>query len=133
MPSPEQAPNVAFIAAAGARKTQLLIESALADASQRVLITTYTNENLRQITRRIEQRNGIVPSNIAVVGWFSFLMNQAARPYQRAITNETNFLGSLNFIGQRSRPSHPGRSGGSSTLTRTATSTATGSPTSPAS
>ena len=100
MPSPS---NRAVIAAAGSRKTQLIIEEALAVPDKRILITTYTTENLNQITRRIEQLTGIVPANITVMGWFSFLMNQAARPYQATLTGEIDYIQSLNFLGQRSR------------------------------
>lgn len=39
--------NLAIIAAAGSRKTQYIVEKALANPSKRVLVTTYTNENLR--------------------------------------------------------------------------------------
>lgn len=94
--------NTAVIAAAGSRKTQFIVENALADPSKRALIVTYTNENQRQITRRIEQlAGGAIPKHITVTGWFSFLINQCIRPYQNAVTNEVGYLRSLNFIGRR--------------------------------
>lgn len=95
--------NVAVIAAAGSGKTERIINEALG-RSDRVLITTYTNENLRQIVRRIQQKaGGALPPHVTVLGWFTFLVNQCARPYQSALTNEVNFIGSLNFKGARSR------------------------------
>src|ERR1039458_3280831 len=94
-------PNVAIIAAAGARKTQTVIDAALADPSQRVLITTYTNENLRQLATRIEQSEGVVPAHVRIAGWFSFLLSDGVRPYQRSLFNEAGVVAGLNFVGQR--------------------------------
>ncbi len=100
MPSPN---NLAVVACAGGRKTQEIIDAALAASPQRTLITTYTNENQRQIVKRLQARAGVVPRHISVLGWFTFLINQCARPYQRVITERPNTLRSLNFKGQRSK------------------------------
>lgn len=94
-PSPD---NLAVIAAAGSRKTQLIIDEALAaPPSRRVLITTYTRENCDQISRRLHRANGCVPPNVQVLSWFGLLMNQAARPYQSVITGRIDYGRSLNF------------------------------------
>jgi DNA helicase-2/ATP-dependent DNA helicase PcrA len=95
--------NRAIIAAAGSRKTQFIIDAALAASKERVLVTTYTEGNLAQIICRMQQANGVVPPNITVSGWFSFLINQAARPYQSALTKQIDFMKSLNFVGDRPR------------------------------
>lgn len=95
--------NRAVLAAAGSRKTEDIVQAALAVEHARVLITTYTNENRRQIIRRIEQRAGHVPANIHVLGWFSFLIGQCARPYQRALTDRPFVIQGLNFKGRRAR------------------------------
>ena len=50
-----------IIAAAGARKTERVVNAALADPSKRTLIVTYTNENQREIIVRIERKNGYFP------------------------------------------------------------------------
>lgn len=98
-PSPS---NRAVIAAAGSRKTQLIIDAALAaPTNRRVLITTYTRYNCDQIGRRLESASGFVPSNVSVLGWFSFLINQAARPYQSAVTGEIDYVQSLNLKANR--------------------------------
>lgn len=94
--------NRAIIAAAGSRKTEHIVESALAVTDGRVLITTYTEENQRQIIRRIEQKVGTIPRNITVMGWFTFLIAHCAKPYQRAITGEPFVINGLNFNGIRS-------------------------------
>ncbi len=95
--------NVAILAAAGSRKTEEIVNSALAVTDGQVLITTYTNENQKQIVRRIQQKVGFVPPFITVMGWFSFLIAQCAKPYQRALTNEPLLINGLNFKGRRNR------------------------------
>jgi superfamily I DNA/RNA helicase len=95
--------NRAIIAAAGSRKTQFIVEQALVDPSKRVLVTTYTNENLRHLASRLAHGNGVVPSHVTLVGWFSFLMNECARPYQRALLKQPNLIRSLNFEGSRKK------------------------------
>lgn len=95
--------NLAIIAAAGSRKTEFVIDDALANPDKRILITTYTTHNQRQIVSRIEERLGIMPSNIVVMGWFSFLINEAARPYQNSVLRSVGRLQSLNFVGSKSR------------------------------
>lgn len=99
MPSPT---NRAVIAAAGSRKTQLVIDAALAaPPDRRVLITTYTRYNCDQISRRLREAHGCVPPNVSVLGWFSFLMNQGARPYQSALIHQIDFVKSLNLKANR--------------------------------
>jgi DNA helicase-2/ATP-dependent DNA helicase PcrA len=95
--------NRAVIAAAGSRKTQLIIDAALADPSRRALITTYTQENLAQIRRRIMEVNGVIPGHITATTWFPFLIHQAARPFQSSVTGRIDHVRSLNFEGSRSR------------------------------
>lgn len=93
--------NVVIIAAAGARKTERVVETALADASKRTLVVTYTNENQREIIARIERKNGTMPANVQVMGWFTFLINECARPFQRSVFGQPNHLRRLNFIGRK--------------------------------
>ena len=100
MPSSD---NRAIVAVAGGSKTQTVIDEALADPSCRVLVTTYTTENLRQITRRIEERLGVVPTNVHLVGWYTFLLRDGIRPYQHSVLNEVGLVRGLNFEGQKQR------------------------------
>lgn len=95
--------NRAIIAAAGSRKTQHIIDQVLGDPTKRVLVTTYTNENLNQIVNRLSAGTGLLPSHVTVMGWFTFLMNQCARPYQSYVLDDIGVMGGLNFLGQRSR------------------------------
>lgn len=97
------AKNIAILAAAGSRKTQHIVDSALALKSGRVLIVTFTNKNQNQIVARIEQKVGVVPPNITVMGWFSFLIQHCAKPYQSAVTKRPLLISGLNFNGRRHR------------------------------
>ena len=96
--------NLAILAAAGSRKTEYIVDSALAITDGRVLITTYTNENQNQIIRRIEQKAGACPPHIQVMGWFSFLIAQCAKPYRLPLKS---FCGA-----PRQRKSRPAGQGG---------------------
>ena len=95
--------NLAIIAAAGARKTQTVIDGALADPSRRTLITTYTNENLRQIEARIRAVAGAVPPHVRLRTWFSLLLNDGVRPYQSAVLGGVGIVKGLNVLGKRPR------------------------------
>ncbi len=95
--------NRAIVAVAGACKTQTVIDEALGDPSRRVLVTTYTNENLRQIVRRIEERVGVIPANVDVVAWYTFLLRDGVRPYQHAVLGDVGVVRGLNFAGQKRR------------------------------
>ncbi|HEY8587488.1 MAG TPA: UvrD-helicase domain-containing protein [Rhodanobacter sp.] len=92
--------NCAILAAAGSRKTEHIVETALAVTSGRVLITTYTNENQNQIVRRMQEKVGTIPANITVMGWFSFLIAHCIKPYQRARFGKAFLVQGLNFKGK---------------------------------
>jgi DNA helicase II / ATP-dependent DNA helicase PcrA len=95
--------NIAVLAAAGSRKTEQIVELALGATDGRALITTFTNENQRHIISRIEHKAGTIPSHITVMGWFSFLIAQCAKPYQRTLTNAPLLIKGLNFKGRKNR------------------------------
>ena len=74
------------IACAGSRKTTSLVEEALKLNGARVLITTYTNENVDQLTSFFIDRVGSVPPHVTIQSWFSFLLQDGIRPYQLDVT-----------------------------------------------
>ena len=79
--------NLCVLAAAGSRKTTYIVEQALeAHKSKRILVTTYTNQNVEQIETSIIKKVGVVPPNISVLSWFRFLLQDGVRPYQRSLT-----------------------------------------------
>jgi len=91
------AKNRVVIACAGSRKTTSIVEEALAVQEGRVLLTTYTNENVDQIVSCIVRMKGYVPENIEVLSWFSFLLQEGVRPYQGYMTNRDRIV-TINFV-----------------------------------
>ncbi|MGV9679337.1 UvrD-helicase domain-containing protein [Nocardia sp. NPDC003482] len=92
-----QSNNRAILAAAGSHKTETIIRAVVeSDPVTRILITTYTNENLAQITRRITEALGTVPPNVTIMGWFPFLLRDCVKPYQNYVTS-TNRVKSIEF------------------------------------
>ena len=77
MPSP----NEAVVACAGSGKTTRIVEQALSDDQKKVLIVTYTNENLLQIKEKLLELSGEIPSHISIQSWFTFLFQEGCRPY----------------------------------------------------
>ena len=80
--------NTVILASAGSRKTTHIIEEALKIKGEKVLITTYTNENLDQIYCYLLQKNGCIPQNISILSWYSFLLQDGVRPYQNKVTHK---------------------------------------------
>lgn len=78
--------------AAGTGKTTKIVKLALKIKNKKVLITTYTLENLAVIQKKIQALHGFIPSNIEIISWFSFLLNECIRPYQNlyGIENRIN-------------------------------------------
>jgi hypothetical protein len=100
MPSPR---HLAVIAAAGSRKTEFVVDEALAHSQKRVLITTYTLNNLQCIKDRIYGKVGCIPPHITITGWYGFLLNQWCRPYQRAVLGAPGLIRGLDFESDRPR------------------------------
>ena len=93
MPLPK---NHVVIASAGGRKTTFVVEEALKHPDKKILITTYTRENLDQITSYIIERKGCIPSNISVLSLFTFLLREGVWPYQNHVLS-TRRVKSLDF------------------------------------
>lgn len=77
--------NKIIIAAAGAGKTTKLVDFALSLNANKILITTFTDNNTSEIQKKIISIKKCVPSNIIVMPWFSFLLKEWIRPFQSAI------------------------------------------------
>ncbi|MGA2916006.1 MAG: UvrD-helicase domain-containing protein [Sedimentisphaerales bacterium] len=74
--------NKIIIACAGSGKTTYIVEEALKLKDKKVLVITYTNENLDQIRSFFIDKSGYIPANITVQSWFSCLLQEGVRPYQ---------------------------------------------------
>jgi ATP-dependent DNA helicase UvrD/PcrA len=77
--------NELIIAAAGSGKTTHLVKRALENPSKRILITTYTEANEREIRQTIIRLRGYIPANITIQTWFAFLLQHGVRPFQSAL------------------------------------------------
>ena len=84
--------NRIFIAAAGSGKTTCLVNEALSRPDSRILIATYTEANEAEIEKKFLEKNGCVPANVTLSGWFAFLLQHGVRPYQGCVT-ETHIEG----------------------------------------
>ncbi len=97
MSKPLSTKNRVVVASAGSRKTTLVVETAVKLTARRVLITTYTNENLDQIRDFITARCGCIPVHITLLSWFSFLLQDGIRPYQACVTSDNRRVNSILF------------------------------------
>lgn len=70
-----------LLAAAGAGKTTRLAELALENRARRVLLTTYTDSNRDELVKAVIHRAGIVPENIHILPWYTFLLRECIVPY----------------------------------------------------
>jgi len=92
--------NELLIASAGAGKTTHFVKEALV-CKESVLITTFTEENEKEIRKKfIELNNGIIPANITIQTWFSFLIEHGAKPYQGKLT--TKKINGLLLVNEKS-------------------------------
>jgi DNA helicase II / ATP-dependent DNA helicase PcrA len=80
-----QSPNEIIVAAAGGGKTTRIVKRALADRPLRSALLSYTQNNVLEIEKAIYSLNSSIPPHIEVWSWFSFLLRELARPYQRAV------------------------------------------------
>lgn len=71
--------KVVVFAVAGSGKSKLIIDDL--DASRRILIMTYTENNRDELRRRIIRKFGCVPENIHLYTYFSFLNSFCYKPY----------------------------------------------------
>lgn len=90
------------MAAAGTGKTSAIVNTALQiDNAENILITTFTLNNVSEIKRKIIECKGIIPENITVIPWFSFLLHELVRPYQNAFHRQHR-TNSLTLVSGRS-------------------------------
>jgi DNA helicase II / ATP-dependent DNA helicase PcrA len=89
--------NRLILASAGAGKSELVSKEALERAAngECVLILTYTENNQKELLKKICQINGYKPAKIIIKGWFTFLLEEMIRPYQQCIFS--NRIPGINF------------------------------------
>lgn len=96
--------NKAIVASAGSGKTEELVVRALSvPPVQRVLLTTFTDNGANEIRARFIKKAGILPANIEVIPWLTFLLRHGVKPYQNP-TLGVNVVGGLHFDPRPGRP-----------------------------
>ena len=82
--------NTIYLAAAGSGKTTLLVKKACkVSSAEYVLILTYTDSNEQEIRNKFyRENNGVIPKNVFIMSWFSFLLQHLIKPYQNYVTDD---------------------------------------------
>lgn len=82
--------NMVYLAAAGSGKTTLLVKKAReVPSTEYVLILTYTDSNEQEIRNKFyRENNGVIPKNVFIMSWFSFLLQHLIKPYQNYVTDD---------------------------------------------
>ena len=77
--------NTLVIASAGSGKTTFLVDEALSRPDKKIAVLTYTNNNINEIKKKFYKKHGGIPKGVDVATWFSFLLHECSRPYQRSV------------------------------------------------
>ncbi|WP_042141888.1 UvrD-helicase domain-containing protein [Paucisalibacillus sp. EB02] len=93
--------NRVIIAAAGSGKSSDLVEKALNNNDKRILITTFTIDNTKEIEEKIFDKIGYVPKNVVVQTWYSFLLRECVRPYQNFLYDKQR-IENIEFVNGQS-------------------------------
>ncbi len=89
----QSSPSKVIIASAGSGKTTLLVKEALSRPTERIAVLTYTNNNVGVLKNTFCRESGGVPSEVDIRTWFSFLLHECARPYQRTVYSRKRLKG----------------------------------------
>jgi DNA helicase II / ATP-dependent DNA helicase PcrA len=79
--------NSIIISAAGGGKTTRIVNSALTCSAERSVLLTYTENNIGELKKRFYELNSAIPAHVEVWSWYTFLLREMARPYQKALIN----------------------------------------------
>ena len=93
--------NRVVIACAGSGKTTSLVKEALSCADGTSAIVTYTNNNTAEIKAKFRKQHGGGPKRVDVMSWFTILLRECVRPYQRSVYRKRR-VNSINFVQGRS-------------------------------
>ncbi len=80
--------NIALIAAAGSGKTTYIVDEVTKNKTDKILLVTYTIANTRKLKNDIESKVGVVPSNVEIMTWHSFLLHHCIRPFRSVVYNK---------------------------------------------
>lgn len=79
-----------LIACAGAGKTTKIVTESiqLTNNGKKVLIITYTHSNQKELIQKFKELKGTRNDLFIVKGWYSFILEDIIRPYQRCIISK---------------------------------------------
>lgn len=77
-----------LIAAAGAGKTYKLVTSAWLKKPNRIMFTTYTDNNTDEIKRIFYHEYRCIPGHVTIKPWFTMLLEHFVRPYQGVMSQK---------------------------------------------
>ena len=86
--------NTIYIAAAGAGKTTLILKQAIElykkglPNGKKILIITYTDNNQNNIRQKFLSEYGLIPKDIVILGWFTFLLAYWIRPFKGTVIEQ---------------------------------------------
>ncbi len=81
MPSP----NRIILASAGSGKTTKIVTDSAQASPQRCALVTYTNNSSAEFLEKARDQFGMLPSNVTIGTWYSFLLHHFVRPYQTSL------------------------------------------------
>lgn len=81
----KQPNNILILAAAGSGKTTYIVKQALSIKNQKILITTYTVQNKKEIEKKFIEIKGCISANIDIQTWFSFVLQHGVKPYKNSL------------------------------------------------
>lgn len=93
--------NKVIIAAAGSGKSLDLVKKALHNKDKRILITTFTIDNTKEIEKKFFGEIGYVPNNVVIQTWYSFLLRECVRPYQNYLYDKKR-IENIEFVNGQS-------------------------------
>jgi DNA helicase-2/ATP-dependent DNA helicase PcrA len=91
--------NRIIIAAAGAGKTETIVNEAY-KCTGNVLLVTFTIKNAEEIKNRFLKNFKCIPNHVTIMTWFSFLLKFIVRPYQTPFTKKR--ITSINYTSGQS-------------------------------
>ena len=74
--------NRIIVASAGSGKTTRIVRDAAKTEGERSALITYTINNTSELRGKAHELFGMVPTNMTVATWYSFLLHHFVRPYQ---------------------------------------------------
>ncbi len=77
--------NRIIVASAGSGKTTWIVKDAAKAADERSALITYTNNSTSELRGKAHEHFGMVPLNMTVTTWYSFLLHHFVRPYQACL------------------------------------------------